>query len=208
MDRRTAVGRAPGAVNCVAVDEDGLARRQHRRRRVWWPPCAAATGSTRPGGGAWSSAPAARPGRSIAALADAGAAEVVVVNRTPERAAAAAALAGAGRTGGQPDGRRRVPSWWSTPRRSGMADVAGGRRTAWPLDPALLGAGQVVVDLVYHPPVTPWLAAARDRGATVANGLGHARPPGRPPDRAGWTGLEPPVEAMWAAVGRARPGQG
>ena len=59
--------------------------------------------------------------------------------------------------------------------------------------------GQVVVDLVYHPAVTPLLAAATARGATAVGGLGmlvhqaaHAfrrwtggRRPGRRHDRGG-----------------------
>jgi len=63
---------------------------------------------------------------------------------------------------------------------AGMAGVVDGP-DRWPVDPDLLGPGQLVVDLVYHPPVTPWLAAAAGRG--------HARPPAwacsctRPPCR-------------------------
>jgi shikimate dehydrogenase len=59
--------------------------------------------------------------------------------------------------------------------------------------------GQCVVDLVYDPPVSPWLAAARRRGADTSNGLGMlvhqaALQVGL------WTGQDPPVEAMWRAV--------
>ncbi len=70
---------------------------------------------------------------------------------------------------------------------------------SWPIDPSLLHAGQVVVDLVYHPSETPWMAAARPRGATVANGLGMLVHQAAL-QLAAWTGLEPPVEAMWGAV--------
>jgi shikimate dehydrogenase len=41
-----------------------------------------------------------------------------------------------------------------------------------PLDPAALGPGHVVVDLVYHPVETPLLAAARAAGARTVDGLG------------------------------------
>jgi shikimate dehydrogenase len=63
----------------------------------------------------------------------------------------------------------------------------------------LLRPGQVVVDLVYHPALTAWLAAARSRGASVSNGLGMlVHQAGL--QVASWTGLDPPVEAMWRAV--------
>ena len=56
----------------------------------------------------------------------------------------------------------------------------------------------MVVDLVYHPRVTPWLEAARDGepwSRTASGMLVHQAAL----QLAGWTGLEPPVEAMWQA---------
>lgn len=133
----------------------------------------------------------------IAALGDAGAAEVVVVNRTAERARTAAVLAGAvGRVGeaGEATGCDLVVN--ATP--IGMGDVAD-RPAGWPVDPGLFRSGQVVVDLVYHPPVTMWLAAAAEQGAITLNGLGMlvhqaALQIGH------WTGQVAPVDAMWHAV--------
>ena len=64
-----------------------------------------------------------------------------------------------------------------------------------------------MVDLVYHPEVTPWMAAARQRGAEVANGLGMLVHQAALQIET-WTGTEAPVEAMWQAVsgsGRADP---
>ena len=134
----------------------------------------------------------------IAALADAGAAEVIVVNRTPERAAAALPLAGAvGRTGVPDDAPSCDLVVNATP--LGMAGGTAGGAPTWPIDPSLLHAGQAVVDLVYHPSETPWMAAARSRGATVDNGLGMLVHQAAL-QLAAWTGLEPPVKAMWAAV--------
>jgi len=137
----------------------------------------------------------------IAALGDAGAAEVVVVNRTVARAEPAARLAGAaGRVGSAEEATACDLVVNATP--AGMGDVAGGP-TGWPVEPGLLGPGQVVVDLVYHPPVTPWLAAVAARGATTVNGLGMlVHQAALQIER--WTGLPAPVEAMWAAV--AAPG--
>ncbi len=138
----------------------------------------------------------------IAALADAGAAEVVVVNRTLERAVSAAGLAGAvGRVGSPGDAAGCQLVVNATPQ--GMT-AGGGSPPSWPLDPALVGPGQVVVDLIYHPRVTPWLEAARGRGAEVSNGIGMLVHQAAL-QLAGWTGLEPPVGAMWRAVGEFGP---
>jgi len=134
----------------------------------------------------------------VAALADAGADEVVVVNRTHERAAAAAALAGsAGRVGAPADAPRCDLVVNATP--IGMAGSKGGESTSWPIDPELLEEGQMVVDLVYHPAVTPWMEAAGRRGARVTNGMGMLVHQAAL-QLAAWTGLEPPVEVMWQAV--------
>jgi shikimate dehydrogenase len=62
-----------------------------------------------------------------------------------------------------------------------------------------LGAGQVVVDLVYHPPVTPMLAALRDRGIRGINGVGMLVHQAAHAFRL-WTGEDPPLEAMSAAA--------
>ena len=139
----------------------------------------------------------------IAALADAGAAAVVVVNRSPDRATAAAALAGAaGRVGGPEDAPRCRLVVNATP--LGMAASGGTGPSSWPLDPGLIAEGQVVVDLVYHPRVTPWLEAARGQGAVVSNGVGMLVHQAAL-QLARWTGLDPPVEAMWRAVSELDP---
>lgn len=133
----------------------------------------------------------------VAALADAGASLVVVVNRSLPRAEQAALLAGAvGRVGDASDVASSDLVVNATP--LGMHGVDGGE--AWPLDPALLAPSQLVFDLIYSPLETPWLAAARERGCDTSNGLGMlvhqaAR------QLALWTGHEVPVEAMWAALG-------
>ena len=73
----------------------------------------------------------------------------------------------------------------------------GDGELAMPVDS--LHAGQLVVDLVYHPLVTPLLAAARERGAATVDGLGMLV------HQAGlqvlaWTGHAPPTGAMRAAA--------
>ena len=74
----------------------------------------------------------------------------------------------------------------------------------WPLDPQLLGPGQLAVDLVYHPAVTPWLEAARSRGAEVLNGLGMLVHQAALQLET-WTGQEAPVDAMWRAIAGLTP---
>jgi shikimate dehydrogenase len=164
----------------------------------------------------------------VLALAEAGAAEVIVVNRTESRAVVAAALAGtAGRVGHPEEAPTADLVVNATP--AGMvvpepqpqsAETAGSRRSRgtltsgtdgttrsgsgpadspYPLDPELLVAGQVVVDLVYHPASTPWLRAARDQGAIAHNGLGMLVHQAAAQLRT-WTGQDPPVAAMWRAA--------
>jgi shikimate dehydrogenase len=136
-------------------------------------------------------------GRAVAhALGRAGAASVVVVNRTRERAVAAAGLAGPVGVVGEPEA-------------VGDADlvvnatpVGMGADAQLPLDPGLLGSGQVVVDLVYHPAHTPLVDAAAAAGARAIGGLGMLV------HQAGhaftlWTGQPPPLAAMADGARRA-----
>ncbi|HEX4819159.1 MAG TPA: shikimate dehydrogenase [Acidimicrobiales bacterium] len=130
----------------------------------------------------------------VLALARAGAAEVVVVNRTAAKAQAAAALAEAsGRVGEASEitGADLVVNATSV----GMGD---GRT---PFAPDLLRPGQVLADIVYHPSPTPLLAAARDRGVTAVDGLGMLVHQAAHAFRL-WTGQEPPIAAMTNAARR------
>lgn len=129
----------------------------------------------------------------VRALAEVGASEVVVVNRNAERAEAAVALAGGvGRVGGEPDIAEADMVVNATP--VGMAHMAG-----LPFDPERLRDGQLVVDLIYHPPVTGLLAAAHGRGLPAVNGLGMLIHQAARSFRL-WTGQDAPLEAMSAAA--------
>lgn len=105
----------------------------------------------------------------IDALARAGAAEVVVLNRSVDKAAAAATLAGpVGRVGGPDD----IPAAQLVVNATSVGMGATPDAGELPLDPALLRPHHVVADLVYHPLETGLLAAARSIGATCVDGLG------------------------------------
>lgn len=130
----------------------------------------------------------------VLALAEAGASEVVVVARRAVAAAAAAALAGpAGRVGTaeEADGCALVVN--ATP--VGM-DAAV---PELPVPERCLGPGQVVADLVYQPIRTPFVEAARARGAVAVNGLGMLIHQAALSFRL-WTGEDPPLEVLSAAA--------
>jgi shikimate dehydrogenase len=137
---------------------------------------------------------------AVLGLAEAGASEVVVVNRSADRAAEAAALADArGRVGTADEARAVDLVVQATP--VGMRDTAT-EATAPLVDPSLLHEGQLAVDLVYHPLETAWLAAARGQGANVLGGLGMLVHQAAV-QLEWWTGLEAPVQVMWEAAARA-----
>ncbi|MGH9018924.1 MAG: shikimate dehydrogenase [Acidimicrobiales bacterium] len=136
-------------------------------------------------------------GRAVVlALADAGAAEVVVVNRSAARGAEAAALAGSkGRAGVAADIAAADLVVQATP----VGMEGAGSEGQLVFDSGLLHDGQLVADLVYHPPVTALLAAADRRGARTFGGIGmlvHQAALALE----NWTGRPAPVEAMWRAV--------
>jgi shikimate dehydrogenase len=130
----------------------------------------------------------------IQALGAAGAAEVVVCNRTVARGEVAAALAGpVGRVGEAAEAPSMDLVVDATP--VGMGDAAGPPV----VPPETLHAGQLAVDLVYHPLVTPWLRSASLAGATVVGGLGMLVHQAALQLEL-WTGQTVPVGAMWAAA--------
>jgi shikimate dehydrogenase len=214
VDRRTEIAERLGAVNCVinldgtlvGDNTDGRGLVAALRRGGHFDPVGRRCLVVGAGGAARS---------IIAALADSGASEVVVVNRSEERAVAAASLAGGvGRVGISGDASHCDLVVNATP--AGMQGISSppgpssgssahslppepDRLDPWALDPGLLGPGQVAVDLVYHPAVTPWLEVARGRGAEVLNGLGMLVHQAALQLET-WTGQEPPVDAMWRAI--------
>ena len=208
VDELTDAARALRAVNCVVLREGRLvgdntdgagfvdAFRHDTGRDVAGLRCAVIGG-----GGA---------GRAVArALAEADAGEVVIVTRRPEAAEATAVIAG-GPGRARPGTISDVESCDVVVNATPLGMTAGGAgrtstggagptNTALPVPAERLHTGQVVIDLVYSPRETPWLAAARARGIEAHGGLSmlvfqaaHAF--------AQWTGQAAPVDAMLRAA--------
>ena len=128
----------------------------------------------------------------VLALARAGAAEVVVVNRTADKAQAAASLA---------EACGRVGSAAAIPEADLVVNATsvGMGDGAMPFDPDLLRPDQVLADIVYHPSPTPLLAAARDRHVTAVDGLGMLVHQAAHAFQL-WTGQDAPIAAMTQAA--------
>jgi shikimate dehydrogenase len=132
----------------------------------------------------------------ILALAGAGARQVTIAGRTAERVRRAAELAGPmGKVGAVEEADEAELVVNATP--VGMV----GQPPGPPVEASRLGPGQVVLDVVYHPAVTPLVAAARRQGANAVGGLGMLVHQAAHAFRL-WTGQDPPLEVMsGAAVG-------
>lgn len=140
-------------------------------------------------------------GRAVVhALAGAGAAQVDVVNRDPGRAEQAASLAGAaGRTVSADDAAAVETAIGDAELLVNATPLGMGGDERLPIPDALLRSDLAVVDLVYHPPTTPLLAAARRVGAPAANGLSMLVHQAATAFEH-WTGVAAPVEEMARAV--------
>lgn len=194
-----------GAVNCVVPEPDGTLVGHNTDGPGFLAGLAAESGVD-PRGRSCVVVGAGGAGRAVAmALGRAGAAEVAVVNRSRERAEAAVGLIG--ETGRVVEPAAAGPVVAAADVVVNATSVGMGRPGPddVPFDVSVLHAGQVVVDAVYQPLVTPLLAAAARRGAVAVGGI---------PMLVGqaavafelWTGHEAPVEAMVAAARSALAG--
>lgn len=137
---------------------------------------------------------------AVRALSRAGATSVVVVNRSRGPAEQAALLAGeVGSVGTVDQVAEADVVINATPLGMGVVVATSGDPEPLPVDPELLRPDQVLVDLIYHPAVTPVVRAARERGVRTANGLGMLIHQAAHAFRL-WTNEEPPLEAMSAAA--------
>jgi shikimate dehydrogenase len=133
----------------------------------------------------------------VLALAEAGAAEVVVVNRSEERARRAAELHPAARVGGTDELAGVDLLVNATP-------VGMGADDELPVPPEAITGGQVVCDLVYWPERTPLMRVASARGATTLGGLGMLVHQAAHSYRL-WLDEDPPLAAMRRAATDALP---
>jgi shikimate dehydrogenase len=139
----------------------------------------------------------------VVALANAGASEVLVVNRTPSRAFQAATLVpGRGRVA-RPEELDAADLVVNATPVGMLADSSRGGPGSDEVyvDASRFGSGQLVVDLVYDPPVTEWLAKAAASGARIRGGLGMLVHQAALQVEI-WTGSRAPLPEMWRAVGR------
>jgi hypothetical protein len=112
-----------------------------------------------------------------------------------DRAEAAAALAGpVGKVGTEHEVGFAELVVNATPQ-----GLAGSGLDTLAVDPVHLGPGQLVVDLVPNPPVTPLMKAARLRGARAAGGLGMLVHQGALAFEL-WTGRPAPLDVMRTAA--------
>lgn len=132
----------------------------------------------------------------VKALDDLGARSIAIVARSSERGAALKDLVGTARA--------RVEPW---DRAADLAQEAHMVVNATPLgtegDDPVPGTrwhpGQSVVDLVYLPPTTPMVEAARSAGADAWGGVGMLVRQAAASFQV-WTGQDPPLEVMSAAA--------
>ena len=106
--------------------------------------------------------------RAVAQAAGRVGAHVVVAARRPEASATAAALA----PGGRSIGLEGIPDALARATIVVQSTPVGMDGESSPFDPGALGPQHVVCDLIYHPSVTPLLAAAAARGARTVGGIG------------------------------------
>lgn len=131
----------------------------------------------------------------VEALGRHGAAEVILTSRDPARAAERARLS----EGARPGHLDEAADVDIVVNASPVGMAGGPDPDGIPIDSERIGAGQVVVDIVYEPRVTPLLAAARDRGAIVIGGVGMLiHQAALAFER--WTGEPAPVAEMTAAA--------
>jgi shikimate dehydrogenase len=191
LDRVDELARRIGAVNTIVVEKDGTLTGFNNDGNGFVQSLRDAKPDWRPDAGPIVVLGAGGAARAVVAtLAAQGAHEIRLVNRTFERARGIADEYGPPVTA--------LP--WEQ-RNEALADVAllanatnQGMAGKPPLDISLEGLPQhaLVGDLIYTPPETPLLAAARARGNTTVNGLGLLLNQARPAFQA-WYGVLPEI---------------
>jgi shikimate dehydrogenase len=199
LDRVDDLARRIGAVNTVVVEKDGTLTGFNNDGNGFLQSLRDADPKWRPDSGPILVLGAGGASRAVvASLAAQGAREIRVCNRTPEKAHDIATAIGAV--------VKVVPWDQREDALDGVAALANatslGMGGKSPLEISLdrLPRHAVVGDLIYIPPETPLLAAARARGNVTVNGLGLLLNQARPAFNA-WFGVMPEITpALRAAI--------
>ncbi|MFO1395564.1 MAG: shikimate dehydrogenase [Burkholderiales bacterium] len=199
LDRVDDLARRIGAVNTVVVERDGTLTGFNNDGNGFVQSLRDADPQWRPDSGPILVLGAGGASRAVvASLAAQGATEIRLTNRTPDKAHEIAAAVG---------GVVKVVPWDErADALDGIAMLANATSLGSPGKPALdialdrLPRTAVVGDLIYVPPETPLLAAARARGNVAVNGLGLLLNQARPAFNA-WFGVLPEITpALRAAI--------
>jgi shikimate dehydrogenase len=171
IDRVDPMAQRIGAVNTIVVQEDGSLRGFNNDGVGFVQSVYDARPGWRPDSGPILILGAGGAARAVVvALLEHGARDIRIANRTRERAERLAAEIG---------GPLKVLPWEA--RDDAMQDVAllvnatdrgMAGKSALEISLARLPAQAIAADLIYTPPETPFLAAARERGNLTVNGLG------------------------------------
>ncbi len=191
LDRVDDLARLIGAVNTVVVEKDGTLTGFNNDGNGFIQSLRDASPSWRPDSGPILVLGAGGASRAVvASLAAQGAKEIRLANRSREKAEEIAAAVG--------PVVKVLPWEQRADALDGVALLANatslGMAGKPPLDIALdrLPAHALVGDLIYIPPETPLLAAARARGNVTVNGLGLLLNQARPAFNA-WFGVMPEI---------------
>ena len=185
------LARRIGAVNTIVVDKDGALKGFNNDGNGFIQSLRDARPTWRPDSGPIVVLGAGGAARAVvASLADQGAREIRIVNRTAERAQAIASEYGPPVTAYEWEQRGEILADVALLANCTNQGMAGKPALEISLD--RLSPGAIVGDLIYTPPETPLLAAARARGNLTVNGLGLLLNQARPAFQA-WFGVLPEI---------------
>ena len=191
VDSLTDTAKRIGAVNCIVVGEDGKMSGTNNDGNGYVLSVQEVAPAWKPSDGPIAILGAGGAARAVlVALLERGATEIRLINRTFEKAERLA----------KELGPAVKPIAWEK-RRDAIGDVAllanatnQGMTGNPPLEISLdrLSSRTLVSDLIYVPPETPFLAAAKARGNVTVNGLGMLLHQARPAFQA-WFGVMPEI---------------
>jgi shikimate dehydrogenase len=191
IDQVDPLAQRIGAVNTIVVEQDGALSGFNNDGNGFVQSIRDAKPDWRPDSGPIVVLGAGAASRAVVAtLAVQGAREIRLLNRTPERAQAMAREYGPPVTAYPWEQRAEVLADAALVANTTNQGMAG--KPALEVDLGKLAKGAIVGDLIYTPPETPFLAAARARGNLTVNGLGLLLNQARPAFNA-WFGVMPAI---------------